>query len=154
MRQVEDAWAVGDAVVQVADAGRAVPVVGEVAAGQADAPEVAPGTAVAIMTGAPCPPGTEAVVKVEDTRREGDRVFLPPDVVTGQHFGRRESSLTMEEAASKGILGGFLKAVMVGSDQEIWQLADELNQQAIAHLIPRHIKNGVDERFVDGSDLT
>lgn len=75
-------------------------------------------------------------------------------IVTGQHFGRRESSLTMEEAASKGILGGFLKAVMVGSDQEIWQLADELNQQAIAHLIPRHIKNGVDERFVDGSDLT
>ncbi|MFJ6569776.1 gephyrin-like molybdotransferase Glp [Streptomyces sp. NPDC091292] len=42
-------------------------VVGDVAAGQADAPEVGPGEAARIMTGAPLPPGAEAVVPVEWT---------------------------------------------------------------------------------------
>jgi len=43
-------------------------VVGEVAAGSADEPAVQPGTAVRIMTGAPVPPGADAVVPVELTR--------------------------------------------------------------------------------------
>ena len=42
-------------------------VVGDVAAGSADEPAVRPGTAVRIMTGAPVPPGADAVVPVELT---------------------------------------------------------------------------------------
>ncbi|MFH8445651.1 gephyrin-like molybdotransferase Glp [Streptomyces sp. NPDC018026] len=42
-------------------------VVGDVAAGQAEAPSVGPGQAARIMTGAPLPPGAEAVVPVEWT---------------------------------------------------------------------------------------
>ncbi|MFI0964116.1 gephyrin-like molybdotransferase Glp [Streptomyces sp. NPDC021080] len=42
-------------------------VVGDVAAGQADQPYVGPGQAARIMTGAPLPPGAEAVVPVEWT---------------------------------------------------------------------------------------
>lgn len=42
-------------------------VVGDVAAGQADPPSVGPGQAARIMTGAPLPPGAEAVVPVEWT---------------------------------------------------------------------------------------
>ncbi|EGX55895.1 molybdopterin biosynthesis protein MoeA [Streptomyces zinciresistens K42] len=42
-------------------------VVGDVAAGQADLPEVGPGQAARIMTGAPLPPGAESVVPVEWT---------------------------------------------------------------------------------------
>ncbi|MEU6277583.1 gephyrin-like molybdotransferase Glp [Streptomyces populi] len=42
-------------------------VVGDVAAGQADQPHVGPGQAARIMTGAPLPPGAEAVVPVEWT---------------------------------------------------------------------------------------
>lgn len=42
-------------------------VVGDVAAGQAEAPYVGPGQAARIMTGAPVPPGAEAVVPVEWT---------------------------------------------------------------------------------------
>ncbi|MGW2786048.1 molybdotransferase-like divisome protein Glp [Streptomyces populi] len=42
-------------------------VVGDVAAGQADQPRVGPGQAARIMTGAPLPPGAEAVVPVEWT---------------------------------------------------------------------------------------
>ncbi|GIJ00404.1 molybdopterin molybdochelatase [Sediminihabitans luteus] len=46
--------------------GRALPVVGEIAAGSTAAP-LAPGTAVRIMTGAPVPDGADAVVPVEET---------------------------------------------------------------------------------------
>ncbi|MBP0460498.1 molybdotransferase-like divisome protein Glp [Streptomyces montanisoli] len=42
-------------------------VVGDVAAGSAELPEVGPGQAARIMTGAPLPPGAEAVVPVEWT---------------------------------------------------------------------------------------
>jgi molybdopterin molybdotransferase len=42
-------------------------VVGDVAAGQAEQPYVGPGQAARIMTGAPLPPGAEAVVPVEWT---------------------------------------------------------------------------------------
>ncbi|MFD7817991.1 gephyrin-like molybdotransferase Glp [Streptomyces sp. NPDC059785] len=42
-------------------------VVGDVAAGQAEPPYVGPGEAARIMTGAPLPPGAEAVVPVEWT---------------------------------------------------------------------------------------
>ncbi|MFI6350622.1 gephyrin-like molybdotransferase Glp [Streptomyces sp. NPDC050560] len=55
----------------VAGAGEEFPavltVVGDVAAGQAEQPSVGPGQAVRIMTGAPLPPGAEAVVPVEWT---------------------------------------------------------------------------------------
>jgi molybdopterin molybdotransferase len=42
-------------------------VVGDIAAGTGDLIEVASGTAARIMTGAPLPPGADAVVPVEDT---------------------------------------------------------------------------------------
>jgi molybdopterin molybdotransferase len=55
----------------VAGAGEDAPirlaVTGEVAAGAAASSSVAPGTAVRIATGAPLPPGADAVVPVEDT---------------------------------------------------------------------------------------
>ncbi|MCC3777413.1 gephyrin-like molybdotransferase Glp [Streptomyces sp. UNOB3_S3] len=46
-------------------------VVGDIAAGSAELPAVGPGEAVRIMTGAPLPPGAEAVVPVEWT--DGER---------------------------------------------------------------------------------
>ncbi|MGC8827091.1 MAG: gephyrin-like molybdotransferase Glp, partial [Anaerolineae bacterium] len=42
-------------------------VIGDLAAGCAPNMEVTPGTAVRIMTGAPMPPGADAVVRFEDT---------------------------------------------------------------------------------------
>ncbi len=59
-------------------------VVGEVAAGDAEAPTVARGTCVRIMTGATVPPGADAIVPVEVTVAEDEGatvVFhLPPRV--------------------------------------------------------------------------
>jgi molybdopterin molybdotransferase len=51
-------------------------VVGEVAAGQAAGRGLGAGEAIAIMTGAPIPPGADGVVPVEETGREGDRVRI------------------------------------------------------------------------------
>ena len=47
-------------------------VVGEIAAGAAPDRAVGPGEAIRIMTGAPMPPGADAVVMVEDSERIGD----------------------------------------------------------------------------------
>ena len=50
-----------------------LPVIGEIAAGSAPEPAVRAGTAVRIMTGAPVPPGADAVVRFEDTDEEDRR---------------------------------------------------------------------------------
>jgi len=54
----------------------ALPVVATVAAGAAADTEVGPGQAVRIMTGAPMPPGADAVVKVESTRGGPDATVV------------------------------------------------------------------------------
>jgi molybdopterin molybdotransferase len=77
--------------VRTADAGRTVTVVGEVAAGQDVTIEVTLGHCLEIMTGAPCPPGTEAVVKKEETGRDGDRVVLPERISAGENIAPRGS---------------------------------------------------------------
>jgi molybdopterin molybdotransferase len=63
--------------VRVADLPATLPVVGMIAAGAAAPSPLAAGTAVRIMTGAPMPPGADAVVIFEDAPVEGDRVRLP-----------------------------------------------------------------------------
>ena len=75
--------------VRVADAGHAVRCGAIVAAGSTTDTKVEAGTAVEIMTGAPCPAGTEAVVEVEDVVRDGDRVTLPSRIEPGQHVQPR-----------------------------------------------------------------
>ena len=54
----------------------ALPVSGVRYAGDVAGEALAPGTAVRIFTGAPLPPGADAVVREEATSREGDRVLL------------------------------------------------------------------------------
>jgi molybdopterin molybdotransferase len=51
-------------------------VVGESPAGRPFLGQVGPKEAVAVYTGAPIPKGADAVIRVEDTRREGDEVLL------------------------------------------------------------------------------
>jgi molybdopterin molybdotransferase len=71
--------------VRAADLGTAAAaglrVVGEAKAGAGALPEVRPGTALRIFTGAPMPPGADTVVMQEVTRRDGDVVVVerPPE---------------------------------------------------------------------------
>ncbi len=74
--------------VAASDAQKTVSILGEVAAGQESAACVAAGHCLRIMTGAPCPPGTEAVVPEESVCVEGRCVTLPAHIVSGQHIAR------------------------------------------------------------------
>lgn len=56
--------------VRAADTPGTLALVGEVTAGMASLPTVTSGTAVRIMTGAPVPPGADAVVPVEEASEE------------------------------------------------------------------------------------
>jgi molybdopterin molybdotransferase len=63
-------------------------IVGEVLPGRGFAGAVQRGQAVRIMTGAPLPAGADAVLPVEKTEAEGDRVSLLDEVTPGKNVGR------------------------------------------------------------------
>ncbi|GAB2710454.1 molybdotransferase-like divisome protein Glp [Kitasatospora kifunensis] len=87
-------------------------VVGEIAAGAGELPKVGPGQAARIMTGAPMPPGAEAVAPVEwtdggsgsgqaaDTMAPpvaGEEVRVRQEVAAGAHIRRRGSDIRAGE---------------------------------------------------------
>jgi molybdopterin molybdotransferase len=61
-------------------------VIGEIKAGGAAGVQVESGQAVSIMTGAPAPPGADAVVMVEHTAREGERVTINKGIGAGDNL--------------------------------------------------------------------
>jgi molybdopterin molybdotransferase len=65
-----------------------LPVVGGIGAGAAAIDELAPGTAVKIMTGAPVPPGATAVVPYEWTDRGSHEVLIEQAPAVGQNIRR------------------------------------------------------------------
>jgi molybdopterin molybdotransferase len=60
-------------------------VVDELPAGREPGVPVGPGQAIRIMTGAPVPPGADAIVMVEDTRGDGDGVLVARAARAGDH---------------------------------------------------------------------
>jgi molybdopterin molybdotransferase len=71
-------------------------VVGDVAAGAATLPKVGAGKAVRISTGAPIPPGANAVIQVEHTSPEGDGcVVIKVAPRAGQNISQRGSNTTV-----------------------------------------------------------
>ena len=71
--------------VRAADAPGRLRVVGEIAAGSEELPTIEPGTAVAIMTGAPMPPGADAVVPIEEADEADGFVSIGGAVVRATH---------------------------------------------------------------------
>jgi molybdopterin molybdotransferase len=69
--------------LRAADAPGVLRVTGEVAAGVETLPSVETGTAVRIMTGAPLPPGADAVVPTEDVAESNGVVSVPGPVSSG-----------------------------------------------------------------------
>jgi molybdenum cofactor synthesis domain-containing protein len=68
-------------------------VVGRIAAGAMPDRAVGPGEASRIFTGAPMPEGADAVVMVEETERDGDKVSILTPVYARQNVGRRGADL-------------------------------------------------------------
>ena len=71
-----------------------LPVVGDVAAGSASTYTVQPGLCVRIMTGAPVPPGADAVVPLEWTDRGIAAVTITRAPEPGAHIRRRGEDVT------------------------------------------------------------
>jgi molybdopterin molybdotransferase len=66
-------------------------VSGEVRAGERLDSAIGPGQAVEIMTGAPLPPGADAVVMVERVERTGETIRVPERATSGQFINPKAS---------------------------------------------------------------
>jgi molybdopterin molybdotransferase len=69
-----------------AGAGAVLDCVGEIKAGDTPARLEAPGTCLQIMTGAAVPEGADAVVMIEYTKRDGERVAIEREARVGQNI--------------------------------------------------------------------
>jgi molybdopterin molybdotransferase len=87
-------------------------VVRDVLAGQADAAGIEAGNAMRIMTGAPLPPGADAVVMFEDTDEQEGRVRLTRPVKPGDNL--RPVGIDLEVGQSVLEAGALLGAAEVG----------------------------------------
>jgi molybdopterin molybdotransferase len=74
-------------------------VAGYIPAGGLPTGPVGPGEAVRIMTGAPVPPGADAIAPVEDVEEAGDAIQLRAAVRPGAHVRRRGEDLRAGEVA-------------------------------------------------------
>jgi molybdopterin molybdotransferase len=122
--------------VQAADTAGASPdrptrlcIVGEVAAGYIPKKEVTPGTAVRIMTGAPIPPGGDAVVQVEDTASDGEWVDIFAEAPQGQYIRPAGEDVRQGELV--------LKKGTIIRPQEIGMLATLGHEEVLVHRRPR-----------------
>ncbi|MGD8395066.1 MAG: molybdopterin molybdotransferase MoeA [Candidatus Eiseniibacteriota bacterium] len=95
-----DASAMDGYAVRAADLAGATPdrpqrlrVVAHLPAGHVDAPSLGSGEAARIMTGAPLPPGADAVVIVEETDGGTDTVAIRTAARRGAHVRRRGESV-------------------------------------------------------------
>lgn len=77
----------------------ALQVVESIHAGQLSRNAIQPGTAVAITTGAPIPAGTDCVIRFEDTRREGETVFIPYPLSAGENVVQAGEDIAAGEVA-------------------------------------------------------
>jgi hypothetical protein len=75
----------------LAQAGAQLKVVGEIAAGKSTNQVLQPGEAMAIMTGAPIPNGSDCVVPVEETSRTGELVRISGTSKAGKYIAKSGS---------------------------------------------------------------
>ena len=102
--------------MRAADLPGTLRLVGEVAAGVAELPTVAEGTAVRISTGAPLPPGADTVVPIEDATESDDEVHVSGPVKANAHVRTAGHDIRMGDAvalpapltpAAIGVLGSL-----------------------------------------------
>ena len=72
--------------VRVADAGRTLPIAGVLPAGSVWQGDLPADQCLEILTGAPCPPGAEAVVPKEDVARHANEVAFPAEIRRDQNI--------------------------------------------------------------------
>lgn len=85
---------------------------GEAPAGTVLSEPVAPGTAVKIMTGAPVPPGADAVIPREDVQEGPEEIVVARPIASGANIRRSGEDIRKGEIALKK--GAFLNSAAVG----------------------------------------
>ena len=85
---------------------------GEAPAGTVLSEPVAPGTAVKIMTGAPIPPGADAVIPREDVQEGPEEIVVSWPVASGANIRRSGEDIRKGETALER--GAFLNSAAVG----------------------------------------
>ena len=88
--------------VKLSDRGIWSTVIGESAAGRPFVGELKPGQAVRILTGAPVPAGSDAVVMVEDAEETGARVFWDVELLMGENIRRQAEEFKRGTTLLKG----------------------------------------------------
>jgi len=83
--------------VRSGPADRTLTIVGESRAGAPAAVKLADGEAIRISTGAMLPVGADAVVRVEDTERDGDQVLVRVAVTSGNDIRRAGEDIAAGE---------------------------------------------------------
>ncbi|MBN2361780.1 MAG: molybdopterin molybdotransferase MoeA [Deltaproteobacteria bacterium] len=128
---LKDGWAVRSA--DVASASPEAPVrlcvAGLAVAGGPVSPTLEPGTAVQVMTGAPLPPGADAVLASEFAHRDGDDVLALRDARPGRNVMPRGANVAAGSALARA--GELLTPPMTGL------LAAAGLQRVVAHPRPR-----------------
>jgi len=110
-RSTRDGFALRSADAQ--SAGATLRRVGEIKAGSSFDRAVTAGECVQIMTGAPVPAGADAVVMIEQTRIEGDRVRLERATTPGQNIVARGSEARAgEELLAVGTRLGYAEMAL------------------------------------------
>lgn len=91
-------------------------VIGEVRAGDVFQGAIQSGEAVEIMTGAPLPDGSDAVVMIEHTTRNGDGVQVPRTAKAGDNFNPRGVEARRGDVVlSPGIPVGFAEVALLAT---------------------------------------
>ena len=118
-RSTRDGFALRAA--DAAAAGATLRRAGEIKAGSSFDRAVAPGECVQIMTGAPAPAGADAVIMIEQTRVQGDRVTFERAATPGQNIVARGSEARAgDELLAAGTRLGYAEmalAAQVGCAQ-------------------------------------
>lgn len=96
----------------VRTAGARLRLVGEYRAGSRPGRLLGPGESARVMTGAPLPPGTEAVAWQEDATQEGDSILLSKPVAPGANVGKAGEDL--KQGAVAVLRGSRLRSAEVG----------------------------------------
>lgn len=104
---------------------RSLMLAGRVYTGDVPSVAVTHGTCVEVATGAPMPEGADAVVMVEETSLDGDRVAIRAPVRAGQNVGPRGADISTGQTVLRA--GEVLNASRVGAlaalglaDVEAW----------------------------------
>ncbi len=101
--------------------GATLAVTGCILAGGQPEPAIAPDSAARIMTGAPVPPGADAVVPFELAELKGERLSIPGKVCKGDHIRARGEDVGAGQAAlaSGSVLGPVELGVLAALGQSL-----------------------------------